>query len=288
MKLENNRYVVTFSEKGGEILSFTDKEYNLQYMWQGDEEHWSGKNPTLFPIVGNTYSGSYEIDGKTYSMKNHGLIRYATLRCEKDDNEEVVFALDSDEATKQQYPFDFHYEIAYTLQDNKLTIHYTIKNIGTCDMPFSFGLHPGFRCPLVEGEVFEDYQLHFSNPEQLQQLVFDPKKQQAPHYEVSNHQVQDIKLDYDWIKKYATIIYKDMKSPFVTLQGKHHGVKVSCKGYPLLAIWTAKKDAPFICIEPWMGHGDFHDPNVDFYHREGTIILAPAKSYTCSYTIEVF
>ena len=43
MKLENERYIVTFVEKGGEIQSFTDKETGIQYMWQGDETYWSGK-----------------------------------------------------------------------------------------------------------------------------------------------------------------------------------------------------------------------------------------------------
>ena len=40
MKLENERYEVTFVEEGGEIYSFTDKQTGIQYMWQGDAEHW--------------------------------------------------------------------------------------------------------------------------------------------------------------------------------------------------------------------------------------------------------
>ena len=32
-------------------------------------------------------------------------------------------------------------------------------------MPFTFGLHPGFNCPLCEGEAFEDYTMRFSNPD---------------------------------------------------------------------------------------------------------------------------
>ena len=65
MKLENERYEVTFVEKGGEIYSFTDKQTGLQYMWQGDNDNWGGKNPSLFPIIGNTYTKDYQIDGKT-------------------------------------------------------------------------------------------------------------------------------------------------------------------------------------------------------------------------------
>ncbi len=64
MKLENDRYMMTFCTKGGEMESFLDKESGIQYLYQGDTEYWSGKNPGLFPIIGNTYSGTYEIDGK--------------------------------------------------------------------------------------------------------------------------------------------------------------------------------------------------------------------------------
>ena len=66
MRLENERYVATFTTKGGEIESFTDKQTGIQYMYQGDTPYWGGSNPTLFPIVGSTFTKDYEIDGKKY------------------------------------------------------------------------------------------------------------------------------------------------------------------------------------------------------------------------------
>lgn len=287
MKLENERYIVTFVEKGGEIQSFTDKETGIQYMWQGNEEHWSGKNPSLFPMVGNTYTQNYEIDGKRYAMKNHGLIRYADLHCMKNDGKQVVMELNSDDHTKKQYPFDFHYEIAYELKDNMLTITYHITNTGDSVMPFSFGLHPGFNCPLCEGESFEDYSMRFSNPEKMQQLVFDINKKED--YKLINVELEEIPCNYDVFEKYATLIYKGAKSAYLTLEGKKgHGVKLSIAGYPYLALWTAKKGAPFVCLEPWYGHADFSEVKEDFYHREGTMLLSPQKTFTTAYTIEVF
>lgn len=287
MKLKNEHYEVTFCEKGGEIQSFTNVDTGMQYMWQGDNENWSGKNPVLFPIIGNTYTNTYEIHGKEYAMKNHGLIRYATLTCTKENNEEVVLTLDSDEHTLAQYPFSFHYEVGYTLKDNTLTITYHITNTGNEEMPFTFGLHPGFNCPLVEGEKFEDYTLSFTNSEKLKQIIFDPEKKEP--YKMADVELQSIPCDYERIEKFATLVYKGMNSSYLTLAGKAgHGVRLSISGYPYLAIWTAKKDAPFICLEPWYGHGDFSNVKDDFYHREGTMILSPAKTFTTSYTIEVF
>ena len=286
MKLENERYEVTFVKEGGEIYSFTDKETGMQYMWQGNKEYWGGKNPSLFPMVGNTYTKDYVIDGKTYAMKNHGLIRYATLDVKQDDGDKVVMVLDSNEETLAQYPFDFHYEIAYTLEDNKLTIQYDITNTGDREMPFNFGLHPGFNCPLCEGEKFEDYTLSFTNEEHMQQLVFDPTFKTP--YELKDVVIKDMPASYDEVEKYATIIYKGAKSPYLTCTGpKGHGVRISLTGYPYVAIWTAKKGSPFICLEPWYSHGDFSDVKEDFYHREGTLLLEPNKTFTTSYTIEV-
>ena len=91
MKLENERYVATFTEQGGEITSFLDKQTGIQYMYQGDTPYWGGKNPTLFPMVGSTYTKDYVIDGKTYAMKNHGLIRYMTLTAVEGKDDEIVF-----------------------------------------------------------------------------------------------------------------------------------------------------------------------------------------------------
>ena len=48
MKLENERYIVTFVEKGGRIQSFTDKETGIQYMWQGDENLLEWKKILLY------------------------------------------------------------------------------------------------------------------------------------------------------------------------------------------------------------------------------------------------
>ena len=94
------------------------KKKNVEVMWQGSADHWKGKNPTLWPIVGNTYTKDYVIDGKTYAMKNHGLIRYATLNCVKNSQDEIVMELKSDENTLAQYPFEFTYQISYKFSNS--------------------------------------------------------------------------------------------------------------------------------------------------------------------------
>lgn len=285
--LENKRYQMSFTTLGGEMSMFLDKETNIQYLYQGDTPFWGGKNPGLFPIIGNTFDGTYEIDGTSYAMKNHGLIRYANLKVVSRGDNTITFELCDDEETRKQYPFSFCYHVTYTLVENRVIITYDITNTGDKDMPFTFGLHPAFLCPLTKEETFEDYHVFFSNPENLTQIHFDPKKEKKETYEALATK-QEFPLSYKWILDEATIVYKGMKSAYVELKGKEHGVRVSIAGYPYLAFWTPAQDAPFLCIEPWYGHGDFSKVEEDFYHREGTMILSPKKTFTTSYTIEVF
>ena len=112
--LENEHARLECMEQAGQMKHFIDKDRNVELLYQGDQG-WSGRNPSLFPIVGNTWTKDYTIDGKTYAMKNHGLIRYADLKG-KQEEDAICFTFDSNEETKAQYPFDFHYEMKYTLE----------------------------------------------------------------------------------------------------------------------------------------------------------------------------
>jgi hypothetical protein len=68
------------------------------------------------------------------------------------------------------------------------------------------------------------------------------------------------------------LVFEGVKSAWVNLQGPHHRMKVSVNHAPWLGIWTKGK-APFLCIEPWRGHGDFTGGGDDFAGREGMIVL---------------
>lgn len=287
MKIENENYVVEFCKEGGEILSFENKSTGMQYMYQGDSEYWSGKNPTLFPIVGNTYDTTYMVKNKKYQFKNHGLIRYAILDCIQQDKTKIIFEYKSNEDTLKVYPFAFRYQIHYQLEGNKLNINYQISNEDQDEMPFTFGLHPGFKVPLCDDECFEDYTLQFEKEENLKQLIFDLNKEKLHYYK--DVKMREWKLSYSEMDEYKTLIYKNMASSYVTLKGKsNHGVKVSISGFPFLALWTPKQGAPFICIEPWYSHADFEKSDTKFEERCGMMILKPQEKFVTSYSIEVF
>ncbi|TDW16121.1 galactose mutarotase-like enzyme [Breznakia blatticola] len=285
MRLENKEIILDLTEKGGEMTALTLKSNNVQYLWQGDDTFWAGKNPSLFPQVGNTYTNTYEIDGRIYAMKNHGFIRNSELTCISSNENSATFQLVANKDTLDVYPFDFDYRITYSIDGAKVKISYDITNTSETEMPFGFGLHPGFNCPLEQGESFSDYSIVFDQEEQLEQVHFDQKKEK-PHYS-TQLTMKELPLSYKTIMDAATLIYKGMKSQYVTLKGPKHAVRLSIQPFPLFAVWTSSENAPFVCLEPWYSHGDFEKANVPFEKREGTIILKPGSTFHTSYTIEV-
>lgn len=282
--LENEFLRLQATDKAGEMLSLIDKESGTEMLYQGDQG-WSGRNPSLFPMVGSTWKqGTYEIDGKTYAMKNHGLIRYATLQDESTP-ETICFAYDSDESTRVQYPYDFHYEMRYTLEGRTVKVRYAITNTGNKPMPFSFGLHPAFRTSRNDSEKFEDFSIEFFPKETAQQLIFTPQGDPVVRKEVL---LDEWKLNREDLKKYATLVYDQMKATDAVLKYKDQPrLKTHFENYPTLALWSHPTPSDFVCIEPWHGHADFEDVNVPFDKREGTEILQPGETFEAGYDIEV-
>lgn len=277
-KLENDLAKVEVSEQAAEVISFFNKENNKEYMWQGDPQYWSGRNPVLFPLVGATYNDKkYRLYGKEYAFKtNHGFARYSKFDCVKNDGDEIIMRLEENEDTYSQYPFKFTLDASYQLDGRVLTITYTITNQDEKDMPFGFGLHPAFNCPLNENETIKDYYVKFNDQEKQTNLIGD--------YEIDGDRID---LSYEIFKGNETLIFEDMNSNSATLTNGTNGVKVTFDGYKWFAIWT-KQDFPFVCLEPWHTHTDFEANNWDFDQRPGTTILKPNEVYTTAYTIEIF
>lgn len=279
LKIENEFVCVQFKTQAAEITSFYNKDTGIEYMYDGNPEFWTGRNPILFPIVGSTWNKEIVINGQVYHMGNHGFCRNSDFTVESIREDELVLSLESNEETLQQYPFDFKLTVKYQLKGKELSIVYVIDNRSDQIMPFNFGLHPAFKCPLKENQKFTDYKVEFACYEKLDQFP-------NGNYTFTG---TEFGLNYEMFQEIPTYIFENVKSPYVTLTDGSHGVKVMVEGYRWLAFWT-KQDAPYLCIEPWHSHGDFGKgaKGAEFADREGTLKLNPGRSFTTSYKIEVF
>ena len=164
--IENEELKVAISSRGAELQSIFNKQTRLEYLWNGDPAFWSKRSPILFPVVGALKEDTYYYANKHYKLSRHGFARDREFETWQQQDNAITFLLKSDEATLQNFPFEFELKVSYSLQQNSLRVAYNVKNISASDMYFSVGGHPAFKVPLVPGTAYDDYYLEFNEDEQ--------------------------------------------------------------------------------------------------------------------------
>ncbi len=265
---------------GAQLISLKDPS-GKEYIWQRDPAFWSDCSPLLFPSVGNCRDGRTLFEGVWYDMKKHGFCREAEFEVAQRTDSSAVFRLTSNNDTRRSYPYDFSLSLAYRLTGGILSMDYIVENRGSSAMHYCLGSHPGFNCPLEDGESFNDYMLEFEKEEHtrsvvydLENLEFDPKRQGL----LLDH-ARTLPLSYDLFLQDA-VFFEQIASRKVSLihQRTRKGVEVSYPGFETVAFWTPLgKNAPFLCIEPWNGSAVWADEDDDFTHRRHVQVLEPGS-----------
>lgn len=277
MRLENEYLKAQFVAKGAQMSSLIFKDTQTEYVWSADPRFWGYHNPTLFPIVGSLTDQTLMLNDQQYKMKQHGFARLFEFELIESSDVSCLWQLSDNQETFRQFPFHFALTIRYTLEGKRVLIDYSIENLSSETMPFQFGLHPAFRVPLTSDSVLEDYRIEF-HPQTDLRFYGETGVMKS---------VSSIPLSEAMFEERPTWLFEDVLAPYVSLTDGKHGIKVSCAGYRWLAFWKPLK-APFICIEPWHGHGDMSKVTVPFYQREGTLCLPAGKHWITSYSIEPF
>ncbi|MEP0710329.1 MAG: aldose 1-epimerase family protein, partial [Algoriphagus sp.] len=173
--IQSTELSVEVNSTGLELSSIKSTQTGQEYLWQGDPAIWGGQAPVLFPIVGGLKEGFTLIEGLKYQMPKHGIVR----NCDKtkllqQTDSSLWFRLSSDQETLASYPYQFQLDMIFTLAAKTLTIEHHISNLGTQTMYYSLGAHPAFNCPMLAGEVYEDYLLEFAEAEIAHTQLVDP------------------------------------------------------------------------------------------------------------------
>lgn len=277
-QLHNEHITITVNHKGAELIHLIENADNHEYMWSGDAAYWTGRSPVLFPIVGSLVDESTRIDGKTYGMKNHGFARKSEFNCLKVTEDEAVFELTDSKDTYEQYPYHFALRLTYRIEGRTLAIDYEVENQDDISIFYQIGTHPAFKCPMEEGESFNDAEIRFSHDDVLKRYFSNEKSQILPnhHEELSlNNRALPMKHE-DYYE--GALIFREVLSDTFTLASTKSQRKVEVKAinFPYLGIWQPK-DAPFICIEPWHGLGDEENFHGDFTEKELIVTLQPGE-----------
>jgi galactose mutarotase-like enzyme len=277
--IENDLLKVNINAKGAELQSIFHKTHRLEYMWSGDPAFWAKKSPILFPIVGTLKNDEYFYNDKSYKLGRHGFARDMEFEIENQSADSISFSLRSNETTWQHFPFQFELVIKYSIEKDKLTVRYIVKNISEGDMYFSIGGHPAFNVPLVEGTEYTDYYLEFNKDEILPRWPISSEglieKIPEPFLQSGNI----LSLNKELFYKDALVFKNPASSMIFLLSNKtNHGLHFNFSGFPYLGIWAAK-NADFVCIEPWCGIADSVHSDQQIINKEGINKLSAGEIF---------
>jgi galactose mutarotase-like enzyme len=285
--ISNDRLSVQVSEKGAELQSIFHKNNNLEYLWSAASV-WPKKSPVLFPIVGGLKNSTYKYEGNEYKLGRHGFARDKKFKLSELTETSALLSLPGSNETKRVYPFDFVFNVRYTVESSKLTITFIVENSGSSEMFFSVGAHPAFAVPLDKELQYDDYFLKFNQPETAGRWPLSEEglieKEPVPLLQDTD----TLPLSKELFYKDA-VVFKDLKSSSISLLSHKspHGLTVTFDGFPYMGIWAAK-DADFVCIEPWCGIADGVDATGELSSKEGILKLPAKTTFEASYSIEVF
>lgn len=280
ISIKSNHFFANISKIGAEILEVQNSVVNHSYLWSVNTDFWNRVSPNLFPIVGRLKNDSFQHNGQSFQMFQHGFARNLEFEVINLTDNSVSLKLTSDENTRKVYPFDFVLEISYILHENHLDVHYKVTNLSNEIMPFSIGAHPGFAIQ----EPLENYQLVFDQDFTASRHLIDAGLYNGISEPILNGNT--IHLNNDLIKNDA-IVFK--KPPFYSVTLQHQDgqklVTVSSSDFHYWGFWS-KTGAPFFCIEPWAGLADSTNASGNLFDKEGIQSLAPTATKSFSYSME--
>ena len=282
--LKNDTMTATFDSHGAELKSIIKDD--REYMWNGDPAFWNRTSPVLFPLVGALRDGKYRYKEKEYTMGQHGFARDMEFEEAGHTSTSASFRLKSNEETLKKYPFNFELTIMYSLNKNSLEVMWLVKNPSDETMYFSIGAHPAFMVKTASDGTIKGNYLQFDAKEDLTATDFaDGLVQRSTHtlkldedrcFPLDEHTFDNGVhiLEHDQVQSVSILDIN--KKPYVTVEFDS----------PLVGIWAPeKKNAPFLCIEPWYGRADACDFDGELSERRYERYLGAGTVFRGGYKI---
>lgn len=288
--LENEQIRAVIREKSAELISLQKKETGEEYLWNSDPAYWGWTSPVLFPVVGSFRDGKYSYHNKTYSMVQHGFARHRIFHTDSVTEQEIWMSIEDDEESFAIYPFHFRLEIGYRLINNSIQVLWKVHNKDENPMYFSIGGHPAILCPVnkKDGDRTSCYLGFEGSEDVLEYLMVDQETQRIGEklhsFQLDDgiHRITKGMFDYD------ALIFEDYQIQTAFLAGSDGKpyIKMHTKS-PLIAFWSPKEDAPFICFEPWYGRADGVNFNGTLEERAWGQSVEGHGTFEADYSLEI-
>ncbi|MFI3229995.1 MAG: aldose 1-epimerase family protein [bacterium] len=284
--IKSSSLEVEVNSMGAELWSI--KKEGHQYLWQGDENSWKNRATSIFPVVGRLQDGKYTFKGETYEIGSHGLARDADFVAEEQTENKLVLTMESTDATKVKYPFEFKYYLIYEVKANELFITSKVENKDGQTMYFGLGGHTGFVAPIEESTRFEDYYLEFKeecSPSRTNVngggLLMDKVE-----FPLENSRVLNLK--HELFNEDVIALEGVSKEVVLKSDKTAKSIRVKYPDMDYLGLWQTPEKAPgFLCIEPWTSLAGRENVVEDFEKHPSLLSLEGGKVYENTWSVEL-
>ena len=282
--LTSDLLTISIATHGAELCSIIDRS-GREYLWQADPRYWKRHSPILFPIVGSVRDGHFTIDGRQYSMSQHGFARDSDFTPLGSTGDEAWYELTSSDTTLAAYPYKFRLQVGYRLTGETVTVIWRVTNTDDRDIYFQIGAHPAFYYPDYGSDGERGY-LWFDREDSFTYLRIGDGAcaSLTPHSQPLDGHL--LRLDTHTFDIDTFIIEGSQLTSVALLDRERRPHLTMQFDSPLLGIWSPpRKDAPFVCIEPWYGRCDREGFEGEFRDRDHVNRLAACPTFEASYKI---
>jgi len=287
--IENDRVMAELNTQGAYIERLLNKETGKDHIWEYDPQYWPRRTSICFPIMSILKNDQTVIEGKTYHMENHGFLREMELTITDSGKDFVTMRAQSDDFTKQHYPYDFCFDVTYRVEENSLIVSYDVTNPGDVPMQYCIGVHTTYKVPIDEtDDMQEDLYIRFPEKESAGIHVVRDGLQTHSFKPLLDH--ADIIPLKDAFNDGALIFdTADLKSRSASICSRNNGyvTSVDFTGWTQIAFWAKPGNMPFLCIEPMTGVADYEDTDGQFSSKPYLVTVMPGKKAQQRYVISV-
>ncbi len=234
-----------------------------------------GGNPILFPFGGRCFDQG-EIffwrgaDGVRRPMPLHGIARQGTFHVRHVDARGFSAAFVPGAEAHTCYPFQYEFVVTYRFDAFGLSCEYALTNHGKEPLPWCAGHHFYFTLPWQEGTSRSDYMIRIPAAKRLKQdstghLVTGPALETDE--KLSNPDLID--TFHTGLRRNEVVFGEKGQRGDVIVRLGINDVPPSEAAF---VTWTLSPDAPFYCVEPWMG------PANSIEHKVGLQLVAPGDT----------
>lgn len=284
---------LAWPERGARLMhwniSYPDGTFREVVRWPeiaspDDVAKARGGNPILFPFSARTFhEGKIQTwkdpSGAVRPMPMHGIARQGIFGLARADQTGFCARLEPDSEAREAYPYEYDFEVIYRFEERSFNVELRLTNNDSQTIPWSAGHHFYFNLPWLDGAARADYRIAIPARKAARQQADGSLAPVAAFKKTAKLSDPDL----------VDRIHYELTSPIVECvcekDDSRLEIEIGTQARPhpgeTIVTWTASDDAPYFCIEPWMG-----PPNGP-EHKIGLREVRPGESDAFSVTVRV-